>query len=95
MQQIVDRGETRILDDARGVDHLRREGAIAQHRRDGVERRVCRRMEIAVERRGFAQREAADLGSADPRLTPEQQAFQNMVLGELRRMVEEERENVH
>jgi RNA polymerase sigma factor (sigma-70 family) len=38
----------------------------------------------------FAQREAADSGPADRRLTPEQLAFQNMVLGELRRMVDEE-----
>ncbi len=38
----------------------------------------------------FARREAADSGPADRRLTPEQLAFQNMVLGELRRMVDEE-----
>jgi RNA polymerase sigma-70 factor (ECF subfamily) len=38
----------------------------------------------------FAQREAADRGPADTQLTPEQLAFQNMVLGELRRMVDEE-----
>ncbi|MDX6380383.1 MAG: hypothetical protein QOI57_1407 [Rubrobacteraceae bacterium] len=38
----------------------------------------------------FARREAADRGPADPRLTPEQLAFQSMVLGELHRMVEEE-----
>jgi RNA polymerase sigma-70 factor (ECF subfamily) len=39
----------------------------------------------------FARREAADRGpAADRRLTPEQQAFQNMVLGELRRMVDDE-----
>jgi RNA polymerase sigma-70 factor (ECF subfamily) len=35
-------------------------------------------------------REAADRGPADTQLTPEQLAFQNMVLGELRRMVDEE-----
>src|SRR5215210_2987918 len=38
----------------------------------------------------FAQREEADRGPADTQLTPEQLAFQNMVLGELRRMVDEE-----
>src|SRR3712207_228415 len=38
----------------------------------------------------FARREAADRGPADTRLTPEQLTFQNMVLGELRRMVDEE-----
>jgi RNA polymerase sigma-70 factor, ECF subfamily len=38
----------------------------------------------------FAQREAADRGPADTQLTPEQLALQNMVLGELRRMVDEE-----
>jgi RNA polymerase sigma-70 factor (ECF subfamily) len=38
----------------------------------------------------FARREAADSGPADTQLTPEQLAFQNMVLGELRRMVDEE-----
>jgi RNA polymerase sigma-70 factor (ECF subfamily) len=38
----------------------------------------------------FGRREAADSGPADRRLTPEQLAFQNMVLGELRRMVDEE-----
>jgi RNA polymerase sigma factor (sigma-70 family) len=38
----------------------------------------------------FARREAADRGPADIQLTPEQVAFQNTVLGELRRMVDEE-----
>jgi RNA polymerase sigma-70 factor (ECF subfamily) len=38
----------------------------------------------------LARRAAADRGPADPQLTPEQLAFQNMVLGELRRMVDEE-----
>ena len=38
----------------------------------------------------FARREAADRGPADTQLTPEQLAYQNMVLGELRRMVDEE-----
>src|SRR5919202_2500978 len=38
----------------------------------------------------FARHEAADRGPADPRLTPEQLAFQDMVLGELRRMINEE-----
>jgi RNA polymerase sigma-70 factor (ECF subfamily) len=38
----------------------------------------------------FARREAADLGPADTELTPEQLAYQNTVLGELRRMVDEE-----
>ena len=38
----------------------------------------------------LARREAADPGPADPQLTPEQLTFQNMVLGELRRMVDEE-----
>jgi RNA polymerase sigma-70 factor, ECF subfamily len=38
----------------------------------------------------FARREAADRGPADTQLTPEQLALQNMVLGELRRVVEEE-----
>src|ERR671916_1639958 len=38
----------------------------------------------------FARREAADPGPADTQLTPEQLTFQNMVLQELRRMVDEE-----
>src|SRR5918998_1088468 len=38
----------------------------------------------------FAGREAADRGPADIQLTPEQLTFQNTVLGELRRMVDEE-----
>jgi RNA polymerase sigma-70 factor (ECF subfamily) len=38
----------------------------------------------------FAQREAADRGPADTQLTPEELAFQNTVLGELRRIVDEE-----
>src|SRR5215204_3770566 len=38
----------------------------------------------------LARREAADRGPADTQLTPEQLAFQNMLLGELRRMVDEE-----
>ena len=38
----------------------------------------------------FARREAADRGPADTQLTPEQLAFQNMVLQELRRMIDEE-----
>ena len=38
----------------------------------------------------FARHEAADRGPADPRLTPEQLAFQDMVLGELHRMINEE-----
>jgi RNA polymerase sigma factor (sigma-70 family) len=38
----------------------------------------------------FARREAADRGPADTQLTPEQLALQNMVLGELRRMVDED-----
>jgi RNA polymerase sigma-70 factor, ECF subfamily len=38
----------------------------------------------------FARREAADRGPAITQLTPEQLALQNMVLGELRRMVDEE-----
>jgi RNA polymerase sigma-70 factor (ECF subfamily) len=38
----------------------------------------------------FAQREASDRGPADIQLTPEQLAFQNTVLGELRRIVDEE-----
>ncbi len=38
----------------------------------------------------LARHEAVDRGPADPRLTPEQLAFQNVVLEELRRMVEEE-----
>jgi RNA polymerase sigma-70 factor, ECF subfamily len=37
----------------------------------------------------FARREAADRGPADTQLSPEQLAFQNTVVGELRRMVEE------
>jgi RNA polymerase sigma-70 factor (ECF subfamily) len=37
-----------------------------------------------------ARREAADRGPADTQLTPEQQALQNTVLQELRRMVDEE-----
>lgn len=38
----------------------------------------------------FARRESADLEPADTQLTPEQLAFQNMVLQELRRMIDEE-----
>jgi RNA polymerase sigma-70 factor (ECF subfamily) len=38
----------------------------------------------------FAKREAADRGPADTQLTPEELAFQNTVLGELRRIVDEE-----
>ena len=38
----------------------------------------------------FARREAADRGPADTQLTPEQLTLQNAVLGELRRMVDEE-----
>jgi RNA polymerase sigma-70 factor (ECF subfamily) len=38
----------------------------------------------------FARRKAADRGPADTQLTPEQLAYQNTVLGELRRMVDEE-----
>ena len=38
----------------------------------------------------LAQREVADRGPTDPQLTPEQLAFQNMVLGELRRMIDQE-----
>ena len=38
----------------------------------------------------FARRGAADRGPADTQLTPEQLALQNSVLGELRRMVDEE-----
>jgi RNA polymerase sigma-70 factor, ECF subfamily len=41
----------------------------------------------------FARREAADRGPADTQLTPEQLTFQNMVLGELRRIVDEELTN--
>jgi RNA polymerase sigma-70 factor (ECF subfamily) len=38
----------------------------------------------------FARREAADRGPADTQLNPEQLAYQNMELGELRRMIDEE-----
>jgi RNA polymerase sigma-70 factor (ECF subfamily) len=38
----------------------------------------------------FARREAADRGPADAQLSPEQLALQSTVLGELRRMVDEE-----
>src|SRR5918998_3710153 len=38
----------------------------------------------------FAGREAADRGPADTQLTPEQLAYQNMVLGELSRVVDED-----
>jgi RNA polymerase sigma-70 factor (ECF subfamily) len=38
----------------------------------------------------YTRHEAADRGPADPRLTPEQMALQNTVLGELRRMIDEE-----
>src|SRR5918993_18835 len=41
-------------------------------------------------RREAADREVADRGPADTQLTPEQLALQNMVLGELRRMVDED-----
>jgi RNA polymerase sigma-70 factor (ECF subfamily) len=40
--------------------------------------------------REASDREAADRGPADTQLTPEQLALQNMVLGELRRMVDED-----
>jgi RNA polymerase sigma-70 factor (ECF subfamily) len=38
----------------------------------------------------FARRGAADRGPADPHLSPEQLAYQNMVLTNLRRMIDEE-----
>src|SRR5215212_8042433 len=38
----------------------------------------------------LARREAADRGPADPQLNPEQLVLQNMVLGELRRMIDQE-----
>ena len=38
----------------------------------------------------FARREGSDRGPADPHLTSEQLALQNTVLGELRRMIDEE-----
>jgi RNA polymerase sigma-70 factor, ECF subfamily len=38
----------------------------------------------------FARREGADRGPADPHLTSEQLALQNTVLGELRRIIDEE-----
>jgi RNA polymerase sigma-70 factor (ECF subfamily) len=38
----------------------------------------------------FARRGAADRGPADPHLTPEQLAYQNMVLTKLRRVIDEE-----
>src|SRR5919106_6966046 len=38
----------------------------------------------------FARREAADRGPVDTQLTPEELALQNMVLGELRRMIDQE-----
>src|ERR687894_716094 len=38
----------------------------------------------------FARREAADRGPADPHLTSEQLALQNTVLGELRRIIDED-----
>ena len=38
----------------------------------------------------IARREAADRGPADTQLTPEQLAYQNMVLGELSRVVDED-----
>jgi RNA polymerase sigma-70 factor (ECF subfamily) len=38
----------------------------------------------------FARRGAADRGPADPHLTPEQLAYQNMVLTNLRRVIDEE-----
>jgi len=38
----------------------------------------------------LAQREVADRGPTDPQLTPEQLVLQNMVLGELRRVVDQE-----
>ncbi len=41
----------------------------------------------------FAERQGADRGPADTQLTPEQLALQNTVLGELRRMVDEELTN--
>jgi RNA polymerase sigma-70 factor, ECF subfamily len=41
----------------------------------------------------FARREAADREPADTQLTPEQLALQNTVLGELRRVVDQELTN--
>jgi RNA polymerase sigma-70 factor (ECF subfamily) len=41
----------------------------------------------------FARREAADREAADTQLTPEQLALQNTVLGELRRVVDQELTN--
>ncbi len=38
----------------------------------------------------FAQHDAADRGPADNQLSPEQLTYQNMVLGELRRIIDEE-----
>src|SRR5215207_948823 len=38
----------------------------------------------------LARREAADRGPADPQLNPEQLVLQSMVLGELRRMIDQE-----
>jgi RNA polymerase sigma-70 factor (ECF subfamily) len=38
----------------------------------------------------FARREGADRGPAETELTPEQLTYQNMVLGELRRIIDEE-----
>src|SRR5215211_5138073 len=38
----------------------------------------------------LARREAADRGPADPQLNPEQLVLQNLVLGELRRMIDQE-----
>jgi RNA polymerase sigma-70 factor (ECF subfamily) len=38
----------------------------------------------------FARREAADRGPAAPQMTPEELAIQNMVLGELSRIIDEE-----
>jgi RNA polymerase sigma-70 factor, ECF subfamily len=38
----------------------------------------------------FARREGADRGPPDPQLSPEQLAYQNMVLRDLRRMIDEE-----
>ena len=60
VQQIVDDGEARVLDHARGLDHLCRHRAVPQHRGDRVERRIGRRVQVAIKRRRLlADREAA------------------------------------
>src|SRR5579875_278823 len=72
MQQVVAGGEAGLLDDAGRSDDLRRRGAGAQDRSDGVERAIGGVVQIAIERRRLPpDREAAQ---HLPRIVPERGA---------------------